>query len=141
VAFDGNERIQILNPSELEGYSLSGGADFPEITEREINDRSKGNFLSKSLVIVQTGWFVTQCIARRVQNLPITELEIVTLAFAALNFVTYGLWWYKPLDVECSVRVYKRRRTSCDHCPNLAHPVTRNEGVGFTTVSHFLLFS
>jgi hypothetical protein len=30
----------------------------------------------------------------------ITELEILTLAFAVLNFATYGLWWNKPLDVQ-----------------------------------------
>jgi hypothetical protein len=29
-----------------------------------------------------------------------TELEILTLAFAVLNFATYGLWWNKPLDVQ-----------------------------------------
>ncbi|KAK7440605.1 hypothetical protein VKT23_016953 [Stygiomarasmius scandens] len=46
-----------------------------------------------------------QCIARASQRMAITQLETVTLAFASLNFVTYGLWWNKPLGVECPVSV------------------------------------
>jgi len=52
-----------------------------------------------------------QCIARGVQGLPITELELVTIAFAGLNLFLYLLWWDKPLNVQCGVRVYKKRIT------------------------------
>jgi len=52
-----------------------------------------------------------QCIARGAQHLPITELELVTVAFAALNFVIYILWWDKPQNVQRGVRVYKKRAT------------------------------
>ena len=38
--------------------------DFPRITEDDILDRSKGDALSKGLVILQTSWFILQCIAR-----------------------------------------------------------------------------
>jgi len=77
----------------------------------EIQDKSKGDFISKGVVILQTSWFVMQCIARGVQGLPITELELATIAFASLNFVIYVLWWDKPLNVRCGVRVYKKRIT------------------------------
>ncbi|KAJ2929677.1 hypothetical protein H1R20_g7406, partial [Candolleomyces eurysporus] len=73
------------------------------ITEEEIRDRSKGDELAKAFVIVQTTWFVVQCIARGVQRLTVTELEIVTLAYAALNGAMYFFWWDKPLDVQCPV--------------------------------------
>jgi len=52
-----------------------------------------------------------QCIARGVQGLPITELELATIVFAGLNFVIYLLWWDKPLNLRCGVRVYKKRIT------------------------------
>jgi len=77
----------------------------------EIQDKSKGDFISKAVVILQTSWFVMQCIARGVKGVPITELELVTVAFAGLNFVIYLLWWDKPLNVQCGVRVYKKRPT------------------------------
>jgi hypothetical protein len=77
----------------------------------EIQDRSKGNFISKAVVIFQTSWFVMQCITRGVRGLPITELELATIAFASLNLVICVLWWDKPLNVQCGVRVYRKRIT------------------------------
>jgi len=109
--YDGNRPVRVLLPEQLQSYSLTGNGDFPRISKAEIEDKSKGDAISKGVVILQTGWFVTQCIARGVQGLPITELELVTVAFAALNFVIYVLWWDKPLEVQRGVRVYKKRRT------------------------------
>ncbi|KAF8642440.1 hypothetical protein AX16_009494 [Volvariella volvacea WC 439] len=71
----------------------------PHIPEKEIMDHGKGDLLAKALVIVQTTWFVAQCIARHVQGLVLTEIELITLAFATLNVITYGLWWEKPLNI------------------------------------------
>ena len=79
------------------------------ITEKEIADKSKGDGLSKGLVVLQTTWFAMQCIARGVQHLPITELEFVTLAFVTLNLTTYVLWWHKPFNVQSAVPVVLKR--------------------------------
>ncbi|KIM26180.1 hypothetical protein M408DRAFT_42395, partial [Serendipita vermifera MAFF 305830] len=76
-------------------------------TETELKDRGKSDALTKVIVLVQTLWFVVQCIARGKQQIPLTELEVVTLAYAALNFFIYGFWWDKPRNVECPIRVYK----------------------------------
>jgi hypothetical protein len=103
MAYEGNRPIRVLLPEQLESYSLTGNGNFPRISKAEIEDRSKGDAISKGFVILQTGWFVTQCIARGVQGLPITELELVTVAFAALNFVVYILWWDKSLNVQRGV--------------------------------------
>lgn len=97
--------IRTLLPNNLQTLSDKQEIDFPSITAEEIEDKSKGDFLSKGLVLLQTSWFVVQCIARTFQHLPITELELVTLAFATLNFITYWLWWNKPLDAKRYVPV------------------------------------
>ncbi|KAF5347159.1 hypothetical protein D9758_011042 [Tetrapyrgos nigripes] len=76
-----------------------------EVTAREIWDRSKGDGLSKSLAVLQTTWFILQCIARAYQRVAITQLETLTVAFAAMNLVIYALWWNKPLGVERPIRV------------------------------------
>jgi hypothetical protein len=110
MEYEGNRPIRVLLPEQLESYSLTGNGDFPRLSKAEIEDKSKGDAISKGVVILQTGWFVTQCIARGVQGLPITELELATVAFAALNFVIYLLWWDKPQNVQRGVRVYKKRR-------------------------------
>ena len=77
-------------------------------TEEEINDKGKSDWLAKSLVLLQTSWFVMQCIARAIEHLPVTHLEIVTLAYAAMNFVIYIFWWNKPLNVNRPVRVFRK---------------------------------
>ncbi|KAF8642793.1 hypothetical protein AX16_009426 [Volvariella volvacea WC 439] len=71
----------------------------PCIPEKEIQDHGKGDLLAKAIVVVQNTWFVAQCIARHVQGLVLTEIELVTLAFATLNVFMYGLWWNKPLNI------------------------------------------
>ena len=82
------------------------GIEWPTITEDEIADRSKGDYLSKTIVLFQTTWFIAQCIVRGAYGLDVTELEVVTIAFATLTGVIYLFWWDKPLDVRCSVPVH-----------------------------------
>jgi len=77
-----------------------------KISEGDIKDRSKGDILSKLIAILQTTWFILQCIARGQQKLTLTELELVTLALASLNAITYVFWWHKPLGVQVPIRIY-----------------------------------
>jgi len=83
--------------------------EFPMTTVPEINDYSKGDGLSKLLAILQVSWFIIQCLVRHLQGLALTELELVTLAMASLNAITYGFWWNKPLSVAGPV-VYVEER-------------------------------
>jgi hypothetical protein len=76
-------------------------------TEQELHNQSKSDGLAKTLVFLQTLWFVTQCIARRVENLPTTELEIVTLAYTTINVGIFLAWWDKPRNVDCPIRVFQ----------------------------------
>ncbi|KAF8950663.1 hypothetical protein BDZ97DRAFT_1618016, partial [Flammula alnicola] len=104
--FHGDAPKEVLSPKRLKYLAAKGEIEFPNITEEEIQDRSKGDALSKTLVIGQTTWFIAQCISRKAQGLVTTELELVTLGFAVLNAFMYYFWWNKPLDVRKSVPVY-----------------------------------
>ena len=81
---------------------------FPTITREEINDKSKGDALSKGIAYLQLAWFIAQNIARAVQGLAITELELTTAALAGLNSAMYLFWWSKPLDVRCPIVLQTR---------------------------------
>ena len=81
---------------------------FTMLTEAEIKDKGKSDWFTKSLVLLQTSWFVMQCIARAIEHLPVTHLEIITLAYATMNFVIYIFWWNKPLNVNRPVRVFRK---------------------------------
>ena len=76
-------------------------------TQQELQNQSKSDGFAKTLVLLQTLWFVTQCIARRVENLPTTELEIVTLAYTAIYVGIFIAWWDKPRNVDCPIRVFQ----------------------------------
>lgn len=109
---DGKNPPYPIQLRDLEAKYAEGVIDWPQLTEIEIQDRSKGDALSKGIVVFQTSWFFVQCIGRQCVGLAITELELVTLAFAALNIVTYFFWWNKPVDVRCPHLIYLNGRTS-----------------------------
>ncbi|KAH0579960.1 hypothetical protein H2248_002780 [Termitomyces sp. 'cryptogamus'] len=96
----GSDQYSTIHLDDLEIYLRNGDIT---ITEDELKDRSKGDWFSKSLLLLQVTWFILQILVRRVQHLAITELEIATLAFAILNFATYIFWWNKPFDVDCPI--------------------------------------
>ena len=103
---EGGKPVRVLEDKDLEELSEGGKIEWPTITKEEIADRSKGDYLSKTIVLFQATWFVGQCITRGAYGLTVTELEVVTLAFASLTGVVYYLWWDKPLDVRCSIPVH-----------------------------------
>ena len=49
-----------------------------------------------------------QCIAWAIKHFPVTHLEIVTLAYAAMNFMIYVFWWNKPPNVNWPVWVFQK---------------------------------
>ena len=106
MLYQGDEPKGVLSPERLEDFCKEGKIKFPTITEKEIQDRSKANALSKTLVIGQTAWFMLQCATRAIQGLEITQLELLTVGLAFLNAFMYFLWWDKPLDVQTPVPVY-----------------------------------
>ena len=98
--------IQTLSIERFEALASQGKISWPRISVDEIMDRSKRDVFSKGFAVLQTAWFITQCIARAAYGLSITELEIATLAFAVLNGLLSFLWWNKPQAVACPHRVY-----------------------------------
>ncbi|KAJ7079032.1 hypothetical protein C8R44DRAFT_654248, partial [Mycena epipterygia] len=70
-----------------------------DVEAEDISDKSKGDAFTKGIALLQGLWFSTQCLARLHQHLPITQLEVATLAFAVVNILIWSLWWAKPLGV------------------------------------------
>ena len=96
----------VLTPKIFSRLLEEKKIEFPNVTVEEIEDRSKSDGLSKTFALGQTLWFVAQCIARRAQHLDLTPVELLTLSLAVINGVVYFLWWNKPMDVRCPIRVY-----------------------------------
>ena len=106
MLFEGDNSKGVLSPKRFSELLTAGKIEFPTVSVEEIEDRSKADGLSKTIALGQTLWFVAQCIARRAQHLDLTPVELLTLSLAVLNGVMYFLWWNKPMDVRCPIRVY-----------------------------------
>lgn len=106
--------VQVLTFDRLISAIDRGEIDVPHIPEEEIIDKSKGDGLSKLVVVVQTTWFVGQCLGRGwIMGLPMAELELLTLAFALLNGMVYLFWWAKPQGVMVPIQLeFKTLSTS-----------------------------
>jgi hypothetical protein len=70
------------------------------ITEQEIQDKGNSDSLGKSLTILQLLWLLLQCSMRLAQHLPLTTLELSTLAYIPCALVIYYLWWDKPYEIN-----------------------------------------
>jgi hypothetical protein len=77
----------------------------PSITEGELEDKSKNDSFVKAIAIVQISWATLQIIARTARKLPISQLELAVLAFAACAVVIYGLYWTKPNGIRCTTTI------------------------------------
>ncbi|PVG00176.1 hypothetical protein CPB86DRAFT_871960 [Serendipita vermifera] len=104
LAHEFDEPYYPLHRKEVMQMYHDGQLDLP--LEEEIQDKGKTDWLAKTIVMLQTGWFIIQCIARRAAHLPLSELEIVTLAYTIMNVGIYAAWWDKPRNVDRPIRVY-----------------------------------
>ncbi|KAI0057750.1 hypothetical protein BV25DRAFT_1830821 [Artomyces pyxidatus] len=95
--------VHPLSPEDILGLVRNG--DLVPPTDDEIQGWSQGDTLSKAIAVLQTLWFVVQCIARGVKTLPMAQLEVMTLAYTTITFAMYAFWWYKPLNIGSPVRV------------------------------------
>ncbi|KAF8331646.1 uncharacterized protein EI90DRAFT_2885180, partial [Cantharellus anzutake] len=75
------------------------------ITKKEILDRIKGNAFSKFIIVLQLLWFIIQYVGRWASHLRRSQLETMTLAYAALGLFVYVLWWHKPVNIQFPIHV------------------------------------
>ncbi|KAF8331021.1 uncharacterized protein EI90DRAFT_1055117 [Cantharellus anzutake] len=78
------------------------------VTKQEILDKSKGDFFTKSIVILQLLWFTCQYVERWAGHLPKSQLEVMTVAYAVLTILVCALWWHKPLNVHFPIQVTRQ---------------------------------
>ncbi|KAF8843539.1 hypothetical protein BDN67DRAFT_964358 [Paxillus ammoniavirescens] len=93
---DGTRRMK-LHPDDHLQYLKKGTIMNPDITEEEVDDKSKSDGLTKAILVLQLLWFILQVVVRGTNHLAITLVEIDTLAMAALSLPLFFFWWSKPM--------------------------------------------
>ena len=71
----------------------------PRALSTSLSDTTKNGVLVKTITCLQALWFFVRCIARISADLPMSQLELSTIAYVVVSLLTYLCWWHKPLDV------------------------------------------
>ena len=113
----------VLSWDHLMAHYKAGEIDLSGVTEASINDHSKADGLAKGFALLQSCWFIIQCIARLAsdEHHALTELELITAALAALSFVMYFLWWNKPFNAEIPIVIDLSSSQTGPSCDDTEH--------------------
>jgi hypothetical protein len=73
------------------------------ISEQDILDKSKADWLVKTLAAFQILWLLASVIIRIVRDLPVSQLEVYTSAFVTLAIFTSAAQKAKPKNINVSI--------------------------------------
>lgn len=76
------------------------------LRDRDIERRAKADTLAKAFALLQALWVTVNIIARAAYHLPISPLEISTVAYVACAAIAYAVWWHKPKDMETPIQIF-----------------------------------
>ena len=85
--------------------STIGTIILPSITELDIDDRAKADWLLKFISYAQLTWLVIQLIGRAIQGLSLSALEATTISYVPCALFAYSMWWKKPYDLQSPIIV------------------------------------
>ncbi|KAI4126791.1 MAG: hypothetical protein LQ338_003576 [Usnochroma carphineum] len=89
--------VGVLLHEEPRGVALLAACGYlPKISREDILDKNKSDNVSKLLSVLQALWMLAQILSRLYSKLPITLLEVNTLAHIICATIIYALWWHKP---------------------------------------------
>ncbi|KAI4102608.1 MAG: hypothetical protein L6R37_004321 [Teloschistes peruensis] len=97
-SFHDRLKTVVLTPSGVEHLAEKGY--FFDVSDKDIQDKSKANSLAKGLVLLQIVWTILQCLSRKAAGLPLSILEVHILVHAGCALIMYVLWFNKPLDID-----------------------------------------
>jgi len=92
----------------------------PEVSAQDLERLSNGDTLVKFLAVLQISWLVVQLIGRKTNSLPVSQLEIATLAFAASSLITYLSLWDRPRAIERRIKIEAARLPTASDYDDLA---------------------
>lgn len=82
-----------------------GYLPFPDVTLKEIWDKSKQDTLAKLISCFQIGYLLIQCIGRAAEKLTITTMELSAVAIVVCSIATNLCWLRKPFGVMTPFRL------------------------------------
>jgi len=72
---------------------------------KKIKVLQRSDKLVKTIVCIQVSWLIIQAIARKIEELPVTLLELNTIAQVWVALFIYALWWFKPQGIADIIEI------------------------------------
>ncbi|OAK96041.1 hypothetical protein IQ06DRAFT_352285 [Phaeosphaeriaceae sp. SRC1lsM3a] len=107
-----------LHPDKLFSMFKSGALPWPVIAEDEITSRSRADWFTKGITMVQILYFVTSLLGRWAQGLATTTLELFTLGLVVSAIITLVALWKKPFDVQVPIVLFNETSFPKEDCIN-----------------------
>lgn len=92
-----------------------GYVQYPALPKEDIADRNKSDGVARCLAVGQASWMVVNCVVRVAQGLALTTLELTTLSFILIFFLTSFCWYHKPSGITTRVTIHLETGTHIDH--------------------------
>ncbi|KAI4114855.1 MAG: hypothetical protein LQ338_007945, partial [Usnochroma carphineum] len=94
-----------VNNKHIQWLVVNQYLEFPQVQGIDIWDKSKADRLIKSLVCLQICWLIINVVARAIQKLAITTLELATVSIVFCTIATFFCWLHKPADVKTPIQL------------------------------------
>lgn len=100
--------IYTIVPHEMKTLIQAGIVHCSDFRDQDIEDRTKADSFAKFFTVLQSTWFLCNIITRWACDLPVSPIELSTVAYVACGILIYGVWWYKPKDMGTSIAIHVR---------------------------------
>ena len=88
----------VFTPAGL--VELARAGVLPDISDKQIKSMSKQDNIQKLIVCLQLLWFFIGVFARVYEHLPLTLIELYTVAHTTSALALYVIWYHKPYGVS-----------------------------------------
>lgn len=103
-----DEWIYTVRFRDMKHFIRAGIIRYSDFTDRDVEDRAKSDSFAKAFAVLQSTWFLCNVIARWAYHLPVSPIELATVAYVACGILIYVVWWYKPQDINIPIIVYRQ---------------------------------
>lgn len=103
LAFQTRDNWLYTVRKHFESLVAAGTIRCSDFRDDEAAGRSHFDVLGKLLTVFQCTWVTGTIIARAICSLPVSPLEIGTIAYVACGALIYAFWWVKPNDMTIQI--------------------------------------
>ncbi|CEJ55982.1 hypothetical protein PMG11_02209 [Penicillium brasilianum] len=103
-----DEWIYTIQPRDMKRLIQADVVHCSDFRDQDIEDRAKTDSFAKFVTVLQSTWFLGNVVARWGYDLPVSPIELSTIAYVACAILIYGVWWYKPKDMGTPIAVHLR---------------------------------